>query len=491
MPLFDVIGLGGEKHAVIIDIGAAYTKCGFASETSPRHIIRSVITHTLNGEAETVDVITNEQDRRPDELYSILRDFLHQVYFRYLLVNPRDRRVVICESVLCSTLWRNTIAKVLFKHFEVPSVLFAPHHLLALFTLGAPSGLVLDCGFTETVVLPISFYNLKSRNLKVMLLDPWLHHVYEGTAILKAVRTIPLGSRAIHKHLEEQLMDRSLVQIETGIKPLSSVMNSVGRETLEDIQVRTCFVAPKFSGPEGEQRPASLVPKVDYPLDGGRILRIEGQIREQTFDILFDGDDEEKSIATCLLDSILKCPIDTRKPLAENIVLIGGTVMTPGFKHRLLQEMYCLLQSSEYKENLFIKTIKMHQTPVSANCTSWLGGAIFGALEVLADRSITKERYAQDSNIPDWASCVVQALDNIPILDERTLERPVLSRRQTSGITSTLSNISSSLSSRLLSGGSRSPLASSLLQRVGASPSSGTSSSIKENDKENQKEQKQ
>ena len=26
MPLFDVIGLGGEKHAVVIDIGAAYTK---------------------------------------------------------------------------------------------------------------------------------------------------------------------------------------------------------------------------------------------------------------------------------------------------------------------------------------------------------------------------------------------------------------------------------------------------------------------------------
>ena len=43
--------------------------------------------------------------------------------------------------------------------------------------------------------------------------------------------------------------------------------------------VRTCFVAPKFSGPEGEPRPASQVPKVDYPLDGGRILRIEGQIR--------------------------------------------------------------------------------------------------------------------------------------------------------------------------------------------------------------------
>lgn len=467
MPLFDVIGLGSEKLAVVIDIGAAYTKCGFASETSPRHVIRSVLTHTINGQTETVSIVTNEQDRNPDELYAVLRDFLHQIYFRYLLVNPRDRRVIICESVLCSTLWRNAIAKVLFKHFEVPSVLFAPHHLLALFTLGVPSGLIMDCGFTETVVLP----------------------VFEGTAILKAVQTIPLGSKAIHKHLEEQLMERSLVQIETGVKPLSSVVNSLGNETLEDIKVRTCFVAPKFSGPEGEPRPASLVPKVDYPLDGGRILRIEGQIREQTFDILFDGDEEEKSLATCLLDSLVKCPIDTRKPLAENIVLIGGTVMTPGFKHRLMQEIYCSLQSPRYKENLFMKTIKMHQTPISANCTSWLGGAIFGALEVLADRSVTKERYAQEQKIPDWASCEVQALDNIPILDER-LERPVLSRRQTSGITSTLSSISSSLSSRLLSGGSRSPLGTGLLQRSSGSPSSGTSPSIKENEKEGQKEEK-
>ncbi|KAK2561837.1 Actin-related protein 10 [Acropora cervicornis] len=405
MPLFDVIGLGGEKHAVIIDIGTAYTKCGFASETSPRHIIRSIISHTINGQTETVNVISNEHDRHPDELYAIIRDFLHQIYFRYLLVNPRDRRVVICESLLCSTVWRNAVAKVLFKHFEVPSVLFAPHHLLALFTLGIPSGLIMDCGYSETM---------------------------------------------------EQLMARSLVQIETGVKPLSSVV------------VRTCFVAPKFSGPEGEQRPASLVPKVDYPLDGGRILRIEGHIREQTFDMLFDGDDEEKSIATCILDSILKCPIDTRKQLAENIVLIGGTVMTPGFKHRLMQEIYCLLQSPRYKENLFMKTIKMHQTPVSANCTSWLG-----------------ERYAQEKKIPDWASCETQHLD-IPILDT-PMERPVLSRRQTSGITSTLSSISSSLSSRLLSGGSRSPLAS--LHRSALGTGTGARSSIKENEKDGDKEE--
>jgi hypothetical protein len=39
----------------------------------------------------------------------------------------------------------------------VPSVLFAPCHLLSLFTLGVPTGLVIDCGHNESLVLPISF----------------------------------------------------------------------------------------------------------------------------------------------------------------------------------------------------------------------------------------------------------------------------------------------------------------------------------------------
>ncbi|KAG7246754.1 hypothetical protein CRUP_000119, partial [Coryphaenoides rupestris] len=37
----------------------------------------------------------------------------------------------------------------------VPSVLFAPSHLMAVMTLGLNSALVMDCGYTETLVLPL------------------------------------------------------------------------------------------------------------------------------------------------------------------------------------------------------------------------------------------------------------------------------------------------------------------------------------------------
>ena len=38
---------------------------------------------------------------------------------RHLLVNPRDRRVLIIESILCPSHFRETLTKVFFKQFEV------------------------------------------------------------------------------------------------------------------------------------------------------------------------------------------------------------------------------------------------------------------------------------------------------------------------------------------------------------------------------------
>lgn len=58
--------------------------------------------------------ITNEKD-----LYEALKSFVEMMYFRYLAINPKDRKVVICESPFCSSLFRKTLIKVFFEHFDV------------------------------------------------------------------------------------------------------------------------------------------------------------------------------------------------------------------------------------------------------------------------------------------------------------------------------------------------------------------------------------
>ncbi|XP_062974277.1 actin-related protein 10 [Elgaria multicarinata webbii] len=387
MPLYEGLGSGGEKTAVVIDLGAAFTKCGFAGETGPRCIIPSEIKKP--GIAKPIKVV--QCNINTEELYSYLKEFIHMLYFRHLLVNPRDRRVVIVESVLCPSHFRETLTKVLFKYFEVPSVLFAPSHLMSLLTLGINSAMVLDCGYTESLVLPI----------------------YEGIPVLNCWGALPLGGKAIHKELVYQLLEQSTVDTGTTKgQSLPSVMGSVPEDIVEDIKVRTCFVsdlqrglkiqAAKFNMDGTAERPAPP-PDVDYPLDGEKILHVNGAIRDSVVEILFEQDNEEKSVATLILDSLVECPIDTRKQLAENLVVMGGTAMLPGFLHRLMAEIRYLVEKPKYKETLASKTFRVHTPPAKPNCVAWLGGAVFGALQdILGSRSVSKEYYSQTGRIPDW-----------------------------------------------------------------------------------------
>lgn len=129
MPLYEGIGLISEKHAVVLDIGADTTKCGYAGDVTPRCMIPSKVGDTWVHSAKD-----------PDKLYALLVDFVHHLYFKWLLVNPKDRRVVIVENLLGVSLFKNTIAKVLFNHYEVSSILFVPSHLVSLFSLGINTG---------------------------------------------------------------------------------------------------------------------------------------------------------------------------------------------------------------------------------------------------------------------------------------------------------------------------------------------------------------
>ena len=136
-------------------------------------LIRCIVPSQVNG--RSLHSISTSS-----ELYSALVDFVHYLYFKWLLVNPKDRRVVIVENVLGPTLFRETLAKVLFRHYEVSSVLFVPSHLVCLFSLGVRTGLVVDCGHKETTAIPVGCPDFSSiltfLKLRCMKVCPFWQH---------------------------------------------------------------------------------------------------------------------------------------------------------------------------------------------------------------------------------------------------------------------------------------------------------------------------
>ncbi|XP_062595456.1 protein phosphatase 1 regulatory subunit 37-like [Saccostrea cucullata] len=377
----------GDNPTINIMLVSLSTKgivlCGLAGETGPRCIVPSHV------KSKTGKIEKLWEFDTTDQLYENLKDFLFNLYFRHLLVNAKDRRVVICESILCPSAFRETLAKVLFKHFEVSSVLFAVGQVNCLLGLGTNTGLVVDVGYNETIVLP----------------------VYEGIPVIKALQNIPLGGKSIHKRIETQLRESGTVTTGSEEKPLSTLPDCLNEDILEDIKVRCCFVTNLQRASqihkvtqygEDKSKLPSPPPGVKYPVDGDHLLLVNGTIREHSCEVLFEQDNEHQSLSTIILDAIINSPIDMRRDLAENIVIIGGTSMLPGFHHRLCVELYHLLKNNKYQNELSIKLFKFHKLPTKENCACWLGGALLGALETLPSKSISRDAYLQTGKLPDW-----------------------------------------------------------------------------------------
>jgi actin-related protein 10 len=379
------------KPAVVLDIGHAYTKCGFAGDASPFAIIPTQLTKQ-NGEC--VNIFDMEHNQT--QLKELLIEFLYKIYYKILNANSKERKVVIIESVLCTSEFRKALADVLFKNFQVMSIGFLSSHMSPLYTLGISKALVLDCGYSDCQIMPIA------ENLPMSGLCSFMN----------------LGGKGIHEHIEIWVRKyaKVIVNGQTGSIPDSLILSE---DTLEDIKLRCCFVSPfdriqkyydeiekkKLSG---DVLPADFEFKFasdcKYTLPNNFILSIPGFVRELALEFLFRGPVDPNHTITCLiLDTILNSPIDYRKDFMKNIVFTGGTCMLFGFKNRLVAELnHAVSNSTRYAKHFYHKQFKFYEPPCHDNHVAWLGGSIFGSMESLDYYSILNSKYKDIQKLPDW-----------------------------------------------------------------------------------------
>ncbi|KAM8719714.1 hypothetical protein ACLKA7_005870 [Drosophila subpalustris] len=364
MPLYESVMQ--EKPPIVLDIGNAYTKLGFAAEAYPRKIIATELVLTTTGVTKRLfDYVET------DELYDQIVDFLQIIFFKHLLVSPKERKFVIVENIFGKTVIRDTLARALFIHFDVSSVLFIPSHLTALSTLAVPTGVVVDIGYTETTVMP----------------------VFSGVQIMSAFKDHSYGSSAIHEEIKRQLL-------ETGVKE-----SLLTEQVLEDIKIRTCFVN-KFQADDKATK-HEPPPSVEYAIcDDDAVILVPGTLRQSVYELMFEQTNERDSLPHLILRAILDCSRDVRRPLVEGIFLIGGGSMVMGLMARLKAELQQLLAHDDYYKQHFHGELqfKFYNSIGKPNFTAWLGGALTGATDLIQSRSLSKEAYLRHEHVPDWSN---------------------------------------------------------------------------------------
>ncbi|NXK77613.1 ACT1 protein, partial [Amazona guildingii] len=119
---------------VVIDTGTGHIRSGLAGDEEPRSVVPSqaggspILTH---------GVVTN---------WDGLEELWHRIIYQELCVCPEEVAVLATDAPLSPFTDREKMAELLFEGFGVPAMLVLPRSLLATYSYGRTSGVVVGSG---------------------------------------------------------------------------------------------------------------------------------------------------------------------------------------------------------------------------------------------------------------------------------------------------------------------------------------------------------
>eukprot|EP00698_Gefionella_okellyi_P019904 TRINITY_DN6173_c0_g3_i1.p1 TRINITY_DN6173_c0_g3~~TRINITY_DN6173_c0_g3_i1.p1 ORF type:complete len:378 (-),score=99.01 TRINITY_DN6173_c0_g3_i1:143-1276(-) len=360
----------GELSSLVIDNGSGMVKAGFAGEDAPRAVFPSIIGRpkmrmAMPGMGGKDLFIGDEAQSRRGVLlmkYPIehgivtnwddMEKIWHHTFYNELRVSPDERPVMLTEAPLNPKVNREKMTTIMFETFNVPAMFIQIQAVLSLYASGRTTGIVMDAGDGVSHCVPI----------------------YEGYALPHAIKRLDLAGRDITQHLQKLFTERGY-----------SFNTSAEAEIARDIKEKLAYCARDFDEEMASASESTTLEKT-YEMPDGQMITV-GSERFRCCEALFQPDligMEAAGIGQLTYESIMKCDVDIRRDLYNNIVLSGGSTLFPGLAERLQKDVAAMAPTG-----VKVKVTAAEERKYSV----WIGGSILASLNTFKDMWVTKDEY--------------------------------------------------------------------------------------------------
>ncbi|KAJ2839953.1 hypothetical protein FBU31_000597 [Coemansia sp. 'formosensis'] len=232
---------------------------------------------------------------------------------------------------------------MLLGNQRVPQVSFYPGSVAALMTSGSVlAGLVIDCGHRVASVTP----------------------VYDACVLPPYATSTPLAGAALFANV------CGLLQNHTRLAPASSSddVDCQGDDALSDSVVAHVMTQPLLT---------AMIPRltIDMGRYGHGHLPFPSWVREHTAD--------HQSIPDPVVQCVGCVPINIRRALVTNVLVIGSIADLPGFSHRLLHDIVARLRSDRRWLALVADAALVEDSVVFApSDQAWVGTSLAVAAKI-------------------------------------------------------------------------------------------------------------
>lgn len=258
--------------------------------------------------------------------------------------------MIIVENALLPNPIKRLISEVLFDNLKVPSISFTSSHMLTSMATGNTTGLVVDFGYQETTVVPVSRVLAVNGNRDII---SCLSQVYQSRVMHQYLRSTPIAGKAFLRRLKRLIVafgrytppreSRRPVRPDPKRTPVQPPVSDADLKTydsnetipvpeavldwltLEDIRSRGCFVgemtshsverlddssnldhhAEAFAQSSEAKDATFLLQKEKSGSDVSlRSVKVPGWVRERAGEVFFEAGDVDSS---SVVEVILSC----------------------------------------------------------------------------------------------------------------------------------------------------------------------------------------